>query len=103
MPRITRLMALAVRCEELLRTGAVKDYAELARLGIVSRPRMTQVMNLLNLAPEIQEEILFWPKIEEGREPVSERALRRLPGVISWSDQLETWNQLRGRLPSPLV
>jgi hypothetical protein len=81
----------------------VKDYAELARLGIVSRPRMTQVMNLLNLAPEIQEEILFWPKIEEGREPVSERALRRLPGVISWSDQLETWNQLRGRLPSPLV
>ena len=101
LPRITRLMALAVRCEELLRTGTVRDYAELARLGIVSRPRMTQVMNLLNLAPEIQEEILFLPDVEEGREPVSERALRRLPGVMAWEDQLAMWNQLRGRGPSP--
>jgi site-specific DNA recombinase len=103
LPRITRLMALAVRCQELLRTGTVQNYAELARLGIVSRPRMTQVMNLLNLAPEIQEEVLFLPEVEEGREPVSERALRRLPGVISWKDQLEIWNQLRGQRPSPAV
>src|ERR1035437_3503034 len=97
VPRIARLMALAVRCEELLRNGTVKDYAELARLGIVSRPRMTQVMNLLNLAPEIQEEILFLPEVEGGREPVSERALRRLPGILCWNHQLEMWNQLRGR------
>ena len=97
LPRIARLMALAVRCEELLRNGTVKDYAELARLGIVSRPRMTQVMNLLNLAPEIQEEILFLPEVEGGREPVSERALRRLPGILCWNHQLEMWNQLRGR------
>jgi site-specific DNA recombinase len=102
LPRITRLMALAVRAEELLRTGAVEDYAELARLGSVSRPRMTQVMNLLNLAPEIQEEILFLREVEEGPEPVSERALRRLPGVMSWDDQVEAWNQLRGR-HSPAV
>jgi hypothetical protein len=101
LPRITRLMALAVRCEELLRTGAVQDYAELARLGIVSRPRMSQVMNLLNLAPEIQEEVLFLLEVEGGREPVSERAIRRLPGVMSWDEQLEIWNQLRGRRPLP--
>jgi hypothetical protein len=103
LPRITRLMALAVRGEELLRTGVVQNYAELARLGIVSRPRMTQVMNLLNLAPEIQEEVLFWPEVEAGPEPVSERALRRLPGVMSWDDQLEIWNQLRERRPSSAV
>jgi hypothetical protein len=103
LPRITRLMALAVRCEGLLRNGTVKDYAELAQLGIVSRPRMTQVMNLLNLAPEIQEEILFLPEVEKGREPVSERSLRRLPGVMSWNEQKEIWNQLRGQRPSPAV
>ena len=98
LPRITRLMALALRCQEWLRSGTVKDYAELARVGIVTRPRMTQVMNLLNLAPQIQEEILFLPEIREGREPVSERALRRLPGVLSWNEQLELWHELWGLL-----
>ena len=96
LPRITRLMALAVRFQELLRTGTVQDYAELARLGIVSAARMTQVMNLLNLAPDIQEEILFLPEREEGREPVSERAIRRLPDMLSWKEQRQMWDQLRG-------
>jgi hypothetical protein len=51
VPRIARLMALALRFDELIRTGEVADYAELARLGRVSRARVTQVMNLLVLAP----------------------------------------------------
>src|SRR5260370_825785 len=58
-PRITRLMALAVKFEGLIQQGVVKDYAELARLGQVSRARITQIMNLLNLAPAIQEAIVF--------------------------------------------
>ena len=56
LPRITRLMALAIRFEQLIRDGIVDDYAALARLGKVSRARVTQVMNLLLLAPDIQEE-----------------------------------------------
>src|SRR5262249_32149429 len=64
VPRIARLLALAHRFEGLLRDGAVKDYAELARLGHVTRARITQVMNLLLLAPGIQEAILFLPKTE---------------------------------------
>jgi len=52
VPRVARLMALALRFEGLLRDGVVKDYAELARLGHVTRARVTQVMNLLHLAPE---------------------------------------------------
>jgi hypothetical protein len=43
----------------LIQQGVVKDYADLARLGQVSRARITQIMNLLNLAPDIQEPILF--------------------------------------------
>jgi len=54
------------------------------------------VMNLLNLAPDIQEEILFLPEREEGREPVSERAIRRLPDMLSWKEQRQMWDQLRG-------
>jgi hypothetical protein len=42
-------MALAVRFEVMLKRGEVKDYAELARVGHVTRARVTQIMNLLNL------------------------------------------------------
>jgi hypothetical protein len=63
IPRISRLMALAIRFEQMLRDGVVADQAELARLGHVTRARMTQIMNLLSLAPEIQEEILFLPPV----------------------------------------
>lgn len=35
------------------------SMAELARLGRVSRARITQIMDLLMLAPEIQEEVLY--------------------------------------------
>lgn len=59
-PRITRLLALALKFDGLIQQGVVKDYAELARLGQVSCSRVTQIMNLLNLAPDIQTEILNW-------------------------------------------
>lgn len=54
-PRLARLMALAIKFDGLVRQGVVRDYADLARLGYVSRARITQIMNLLHLAPDIQE------------------------------------------------
>jgi hypothetical protein len=53
-----RLMALAIHFDRLIRDGKVKDYAEVARLGGVTRARVTQVMNLLSLAPAVQEALL---------------------------------------------
>lgn len=55
VPRVARLMALAIRFEQLIRAGVVADYSELATLGHVTRPRISQIMNLLNLAPDIQQ------------------------------------------------
>ncbi len=66
VPRVARLLALALRFEELVRAGVVADYAEVARLGRVSRARLTQIMNLLDLAPDIQEAILFLPASSLG-------------------------------------
>ena len=77
-----------------MRSWAIPDYAELARRGWVTRARITQIMNLLHLASPIQEEILHWPDGTSQREPVSERALRRLTQIQSWSKQLELWRQL---------
>ena len=59
IPRISRYMALAIHFEDLIQQGTVTDYADLARLGHVTRARVTQIMNLRLLAPEIQEEVLF--------------------------------------------
>jgi hypothetical protein len=63
-------MAPAIRFDGLLRQGVVADQADLARLGHVSRARVTQIMNLLQLAPDIQEQVLFLPRIQSGKEPI---------------------------------
>jgi len=91
VPRVARLLALAHRFHELLRGGAVKDFAELARLGRVTRARISQVMNLLNLAPAIQEEILGMEPVAHGRDRISERGLRNVVAEPLWGRQLEDW------------
>jgi hypothetical protein len=89
-------MALALRCDELVRSGAVRDYAELARLGPVSRARITQIMNLLNLAPEIQEEILFLAPVLKGRDPIHLENLQGLAALVDWQSQRRRWNEMQG-------
>ena len=68
IPRVARLMALAIRFEELVRMGEVESHADLARLGQVTRARISQIMDLLCLAPDIQEELLFLPRVERERD-----------------------------------
>ena len=94
IPRLTRLMALAITMQQMIRDGQVRDYAELARLGQVSRARISQIMNLLNLAPQIQEAILFLPRVTKGRDPVREHHLRSIGAVLGWPEQRRLWDQL---------
>jgi hypothetical protein len=91
VPRVSRLMALALRLERLVKSGDVADYADLARLGHVTRARVTQIMNLLNLAPDIQEELLFLPRTVKGRDPIRERHLRPIAAVLDWRKQRRMW------------
>lgn len=94
LPRVTRLMALAIRFEQLVRDGEVRDLADIARLGHVTRARVTQVMNLLHLAPDIQEAILFLPRVESGRNPITERDLRPVAAVPDWRKQRAMWRAI---------
>jgi hypothetical protein len=94
IPRLTRLMALAIRLEQLLDNGVIPSQAVLARLGHVTPARLTQIISLRQLAPDIQEEILFLPPIEQGREPLTERRVRPLLGTLSWPDQRLAWARL---------
>jgi hypothetical protein len=59
---------LTLRLDKLVRTGAIADYATLARLGHVSRARVSQILSLLLLAPDIQETLLFLSPTERGRD-----------------------------------
>jgi hypothetical protein len=95
VPRVARLMALAIRFDGYLRTGQVSDYSELARLGRVTRARISQIVNLTFLAPDIQEEILFLPPTRRGRDPVHLRHLQRIALVQMWPKQRRLWRQLR--------
>lgn len=94
VPRVARLMALAIRFDRLLLDGVVGDLTELARLAHVTQPRMTQVMNLLHLAPDIQEELLHLPSIKGGKDMVTERDLRPITRIRNWQTQKHAWTTL---------
>ncbi len=94
VPRVSRIMALAIRFEGLIQDSIVTDQADLARLGHVSRARITQIMNLLHLAPDIQEQILFLPRIERGRDPLKEHQLRPIAAVADWRKQRKLWSEI---------
>ncbi len=93
-PRISKWMALAIHFEQMLKDGHVEDLATLARYGQVTRARMTQIMNLLLLAPDIQEAILNLPKITSGRDSVILRDLQSIALEPDWTVQRQMWKQL---------
>jgi hypothetical protein len=94
VPRVARLMALALRLESLRQAGAVKDYAEIARLGHVTRARVSQVMNLLYLAPDLQEAVLFLPRTLRGRDPIPLWRLLPIAATPDWRQQRRLWARL---------
>jgi DNA invertase Pin-like site-specific DNA recombinase len=91
VPRISRLLALALKMEEMIQEGTVNNYSDLARLGQVSAARITQLMNLLHLAPDIQEQILSPDTAVLG---LRESAVRKLSSVVLWDDQRARWQEL---------
>jgi hypothetical protein len=90
--------ALAIRLETLLQEGVVATQAELARLGHVTPARLTQILSLRQLAPDIQEEILFLPPTQQGRAALTERQVRPLLGTLLWSEQRRQWADLKGEM-----
>jgi hypothetical protein len=86
-------MALAIRFEGLVRGETVQNYAELAQLGHVTRARMTQIMKLLQLAPDLQERLLFLPEAQG----LNERNLRAIVQQLDWSEQRRMFSKFMPR------
>ena len=91
-PRIARLIALAHRLEARVRSGEVNDYAELARLAHVSATRIAQIVILAQLAPDIQEYILFLSGEHDGL--IAERELRDIAHEPLWDRQRALFRDL---------
>ena len=84
-PHVTRLLALAYHLQGLIDKGIVRDYADIARLSNLSRARLSQIMNLILLAPKIQEEILF------SSDRIKEKSLRMVLKTPIWEEQINIW------------
>jgi hypothetical protein len=93
-PRVARLVALAHKLEALVQSGKVKDYVELARLGHVSAARVAQIVILAQLAPEIQEYLLFLSAEHAGL--IGERELREIAREPRWDRQRALFEHLLG-------
>ena len=93
--RIARVLALAHKLDELVRSGEVADHGELARLGHVSPARICQYMTLLHPAPAIQEYLLFLAVSQAS--PISEAGLRRIAREPRWDRQRALFDSLLAR------
>src|SRR5205814_10320790 len=98
VPRLARFLALALRLEAQLRQGVLKDCAEVGRLGHVTRPRVSQILTLVHLAPDIQEAILFLPRTQRGRDPVILSDVIPIAMELDWKRQRRAWRRLMGTL-----
>src|SRR5579871_5302477 len=95
LPRVTQVLALAIYLEDLIRRGEAKDYADLARLSCLCRERISQIVRLNYLAPDIQVEILYLAPTISGRFAVGETAMRKIANLLSWVDQRSEWRALK--------
>jgi hypothetical protein len=94
VPRVARLMALAIRFDRLLRDGVVDNLSDLARLVHVTQPRITQILNLTLLAPDLQAAILFLERAPTGRDSIGERSIRHIASTTDWTLQREMWRSV---------
>jgi len=95
LPRVAEVLALAIGFDDTIRRGLARDYSDLARLGCISKERVSQIMRLVWLAPDIQQEILTLPRTSLGRFHVGEVALRQVASKMLWGEQREAWGRLQ--------
>jgi hypothetical protein len=88
VPRVARLLALAIRLQKLVE-GEATSYAALERIASASRSRVSHIMSLLDLAPDIQEAILFLQ-----RDAPREMDIRKIAREADWTQQRKLWGDL---------
>ena len=94
VPRLARLLALAIKLDGLIQSGELRSQREIATVAGVTPARVTQILNLLHLTPQIQEQLLFVAPVTRGKDAITERELRHITAVSCWKTQLQMWSEL---------
>ena len=100
--RVARMLALAHHLQRAIDNGEFQDRAALARRYELTRARVTQLLNLTLLAPDIQEQVLSLEAVD-GLEPTSERALRKVLWSMEWEEQRQRWQTVLQICSCPLT
>lgn len=92
--QVAQMLAFAHGLNISLEKGDWVDQSDVARHFNLSRARITQLLSLTYLAPDIQEELLFLEAVD-GQEPLAGRTLLQIPRHISWAEQRKRWRKMR--------
>jgi hypothetical protein len=84
--RVAVTLALAHKIRQGILAGEIKNQAEAARGLGLTRARLSQILDLTNFAPDLQEKILFLETTGD-REPLRERSLRGAVRIMAWRRQ----------------
>ncbi len=95
LPRITHTVARALMFEHAIANGEAADFADLARLTATTRERVSQVMKMMRLAPDIQEEILRLPPVRRPQRAITVPEVEAIAEEVLWDDQRESWRKLK--------
>lgn len=95
-PLLRQNLVLAYQIQELIEREKAKKMGQVGQWLHTTHARISQLMNLLFLAPDIQEEILF---SDEGKVlQLTEHKIRKIPMEVSWAKQREMWNEICKKL-----
>jgi len=95
LPRITHTVARALMFEHAIANGEAADFADLARLTATTRERVSQVMKMMRLAPDIQDEILRLPPVRRPQRAITVPEVTAITDQIVWDDQRSSWLKLK--------
>ncbi len=98
--RVAVMLALAHKIREAIAQGKVRDQADVARRLGFTRARITHLLDLLLLAPDLQEPLLFLEAVD-GVQPMSERVLRSVAHLASWAEQRKRWSEILETMSPP--
>ena len=98
--RVAVMLALAHKIQEAIAQGKVRDQADVARRLGFTRARITHLLDLLMLAPDLQEQVLFLEAVD-GVQPLSERALRAVAHAGTWGQQRRRWSEILETMSPP--
>jgi hypothetical protein len=91
--KVAQMLALAHHLQRAIDQGDVADRAAVARRLGFTRARVTQLLDLLLLAPDLQEQVLALEAVD-GVEPMHERTLRMVAHAGMWAEQRAAWERL---------